>query len=90
MLSLATGTYTRFTNAGSTPAWLPDGRRRLYAVNDRLLLLDTVTGRSRELLNVGPARLEMAAGGGFGVSSAGYIYLAPVTREGDIWLASAK
>jgi TolB protein len=90
VLSLATGAYTRFTNRGSTPVWLPDGRRLLYAVNDRLLLLDTSTGRSRELVSVGPARLELAAGGGFGLSSAGYIYLAPVTREGDIWLASAR
>jgi Tol biopolymer transport system component len=90
VLSFATGKYTRFTSAGSTPVWLPDGRRLLYAVDDRLLLLDTATGRSRELLNAGPARLELAAGGGFSISSAGYIYLAPVTREGDIWLASPK
>lgn len=90
VLSLATGAYTRFTRAGSTPVWLPDGRRLLYAADDRLVLLDTGTGRSRDLLNLGPARIELAAGGGFSLSAAGYIYLAPVSRDGDIWLASAR
>lgn len=59
-----------------TPIWLPDGERLIYAAQNRLPLLDLRRGVSRELLNAGPGRLELAAGGGFGVSAAtGHIYL---------------
>lgn len=91
VLSLATRTYTRLTARGSTPVWLPDGQRLMYAVDDRLLILDVRTGTPRELLNVAPARLEFAAGGGFALSAAtGHVYMSPVGRDGDIWLAAPK
>ena len=93
MLTLATGRFARVTSDGTqpTPVWLPDGQRILYAVNNRLMLVDLRTGRSRRLLDVGNARIEAVAGGGFSVSpSTGRIYVAPVMRDGDIWLAEAK
>jgi hypothetical protein len=63
----------------------------LYAVDSKVMLVDLRTGRSREVLNVGAARLELAAGGGFSVSAAtGRLYVAPVVREGDIWFARAR
>jgi hypothetical protein len=91
ILALATGKYTRITRDGKTPVWLPDGQRLLYAVNNRVMLVDLRTSRSRKVLNVGVARLEMAAGGGFSVSPAtGRLYVAPVVREGDIWFARSR
>jgi Tol biopolymer transport system component len=93
ILTIATGKYTRVTEDGNvpTPVWLPDGQRLLYAVNNKVMIVDLRTRRSRELLNVGAARLEAAAGGGFSVSAAtGRLYVAPVTREGDIWFARQK
>jgi Tol biopolymer transport system component len=89
----ATGQYTRVTQDGTapTPVWLPDGQRLLYAVSNTLRLVDLRTLRSHEVLNVGSARLEMAAGGGFSVSATtGRVYVAPVVRDGDIWFARPK
>jgi TolB protein len=93
VLSVDTGEYTKVPCEAQQPppVWLPDGRRLVYAAQNRLLLLDLTTGRSRQLLDAGPGRLELAAGGGFAVSAAtGHIYIAPVLREGDIWLAAPK
>ncbi len=62
-----------------------------YSVNNAVRLVDLRTRKSRELLNVGTGRLEAAAGGGFALSSAtGFLYVAPVMRDGDIWLAQVK
>jgi Tol biopolymer transport system component len=93
VLTIGTGHFDRVTSDGRQPGpvWLPDGQRIVYAVSNRLMLLDLRTRRSRELLNVGAGRIEPAAGGGFGVSAAaGRIYVAPVTRDGDIWLAEPR
>jgi len=91
ILTLATGKYARVTRDGRTPVWLPDGQRLLYAVDNKVMLIDLRTGRSRQVLDVGVARLEMAAGGGFSVSPAtGRLYVAPVVREGDIWFARPR
>jgi serine/threonine protein kinase/Tol biopolymer transport system component len=93
ILTLSTGRYTRVTADGTapTPVWLPDGHRIVYAVSNRVKLVDLRSGRTRELLNVGAARLEAAAGGGFSVSAAaGLLFVAPLMRDGDIWFARPK
>ncbi len=93
ILTLSTGKYTRVTSDGTqpTPVWLPDGQRLLYAVSNRVMLVDLRSGRTRELLNVGAARLEAAAGGGFSVSAAaGRLFVAPLMRDGDIWFVRPK
>jgi Tol biopolymer transport system component len=91
VLTLATGKYTRVTREGKTPVWLPDGQRLLYAVNNKVMRVDLRTGGTREVLNAGAARLELAAGGGFSLSAAtGRLYVAPVVRDGDIWFARPR
>jgi hypothetical protein len=93
ILTLSTGRFTRVTADGTapTPVWLPDGQRIVYAVGNRVKLVDLRSGRTRELLNVGAARLEAAAGGGFSVSAAaGLLFVAPLMRDGDIWFARPK
>jgi hypothetical protein len=93
LLDVRTGTFSKVTADGAqpTPVWLPDGRRLLYAVANKVMLVELETGHTREILNVGPARLEAAAGGGFSLAATtGFLYFSPVSREGDIWMAHPK
>ena len=91
ILSLKQGTYTRLTDFGSTPHWLSDGRRLLFAADSRVLLVDSASKRAKELLSFGSSRVQLAAGGGFSVSRDDRrIYVSPVVREGDIWMATFK
>lgn len=91
ILSLKEGTHTALTDFGSTPLWLSDGRRLLFAADSRVLLVDSVSNVVRELLSFGPSRVQLAAGGGFSISRDDRrIYVAPVVREGDVWMATFK
>jgi len=91
ILSLKQGTYNALTDFGSTPRWLSDGRRLLFAADNRVLLVDSVSKVVKELWSFESHRVELPAGGGFGVSPDDRtIYVAPVVREGDIWMATLK
>jgi len=48
--SVADKTYKKLNEKGSNPMWLSDNRRILYNLDDKIFLLDTKTGQSREIL----------------------------------------
>ena len=45
-----TSRWELLTRAGDYPRWMRDSRRVVYSLDGRLMLLDTRTGRTRELL----------------------------------------
>lgn len=68
---------------GTNPAWLADSRRFLYTANGKIHLLDTVTGRTREIASAASYQVDrgisVAPGGGT-------IYFTATVGESDIWL----
>ena len=89
--SIKEQTYESITTFGSTPAWLSDNRRLIFAFENRLFLVNRATKSFTELISFGEGRVQLAAGGGFSVTKDGRtIYVTPVVREGDIWMATMK
>lgn len=83
-------TYEGITTFGSTPAWLSDNRRLIFAFQNRLFLVDRERKAANELISF-EGRIQMAAGGGFSVTKDGRtIYATPVVRDGDIWMATLR
>jgi Tol biopolymer transport system component len=87
--SFASREYRRLTDRGTSPVWLPDGRRLLYLRGPRLDCVDTRDGRTRP---VGfPARsssedLPIAEDGGFALSRDGReIDFVRDATQGEIW-----
>lgn len=86
-----TRSYEEITTFGSTPVWLSDNRRLIFAFQNRLFLVDRGTKSPTELISFGEGRIQMAAGGGFSITKDGRtIYATPVARDGDIWMATVK
>lgn len=71
------------TRSGDYPRWMQDSRRVVYSLAGRLMLLDTGTGRTRELLTMPGYSLERPALGPHDRS----IYFVRSRAEGDIWMA---
>jgi Tol biopolymer transport system component/tRNA A-37 threonylcarbamoyl transferase component Bud32 len=82
--SFATKSYRKLAERALSPAWLPDSRRLVYSRDAQLVLLDTVSGASRDLL---PSGLVSADAIVFGVPSPNGRTLAFYERslDGDIW-----
>ena len=82
--SLASRSYTRFTEYGEYPVWLSDSRRLLFSSAGKVYLLDTATKESRELLSVPGETLSAPS-----VSRDDrWIYFQRGTSESDIWMAT--
>jgi eukaryotic-like serine/threonine-protein kinase len=85
--SLADRRYERVTPRGEGATWLSDSRHLLYWDNGRLLLLDTVSRTSRQVLTTPPG----SEYNDFCLSRDDRtLYLARNTEEGDIWLLTMK
>jgi len=79
----ATRTYRQLTDIGSDPMWLSDNRRLLFHHRGRLNLLDTESGRWKEVVSVAP---EEIARRGFAVSPDDrHIYFSVSVTEADVW-----
>jgi hypothetical protein len=82
--SFASARYERFGLRGSYPIWLNDSRRRIRPELGKMLLLDTRTGRERELYNVEPR--------GFGLVTLSRdnrrIYYSLFSSEANVWMVS--
>lgn len=81
--SFETGKFTRYANrTNSVPSWLPDSRHLVYSEGNRIILLDTVTLRTRELLTTttGEPRSTFVSRDGK------LLYYVLHQSESDIWL----
>jgi Tol biopolymer transport system component len=82
--SFATRSYRKLAERARWAAWLSDGRRLVYSKDAQLVLLDTVSGASRDLLPDGMVSKDAVV---FGAPSHDGKTLAFVERtlDGDIW-----
>jgi eukaryotic-like serine/threonine-protein kinase len=79
--------YERLTTRGDSATWLSDNRRLLYWDSGRLILLDTRSRASRQVLTTSPG----SEYNDFCLSPDNRtLYLARNTEEGDIWLLTMK
>jgi eukaryotic-like serine/threonine-protein kinase len=89
--SFATKSYERLTDFGSAPVWLNDDRRLLFGFEDRLFVVDSRTKITKEVAVFPRARVDLINGGGFSITKDNRtIYVTPIVREGDIWMATVK
>ena len=80
----ASGTFRKLSDVGTDPVWLSDSRRLLIHQRGQIHLMDSGTGRMREVLSIAP---EEVARRGFAVSPDDRnIYYAVSTTEADVWL----
>lgn len=87
LYSLAGRSYRRITERGHAATWLSDSRHLLYWVGDTLLLFDTRSGTSRQVLITPPG----SDYNDFSLSPDDrLLYLARNTEQGDIWLLTLK
>ena len=87
LYSPADRSYLRLTDRGEGPVWLSDSRHLLYWDSGKLLLLDTPSRTSRQVLTI-PPRSDY---NDLCLSPDDRIlYLAHNTEEGDIWLLTMK
>ncbi|MDQ3755169.1 MAG: hypothetical protein M3371_10615, partial [Acidobacteriota bacterium] len=80
--SFALSRYEQLTDFGRNPVWLNDNRHLIFADLGKMYVLDTVTGRARDLHSVEP--------NGFGTFALSRdnrrLYYSLVSAEADIWL----
>jgi Tol biopolymer transport system component len=86
--SLDSRQYQHFTDFGRAPRWLSDGRRLIFGIDGEpgIYLLDTRSGKVREILSVAP-------NGVFGVAPTRddrRIYFALNSVEADVWLMESR
>jgi hypothetical protein len=84
--SFASGRFTRSSENGESCCWLNDGRRALVTDRGKLLVLDTFTKTTRELLTIAPDDFDSVALSADNRT----IYFTRQTRQGDIWLMTWK
>jgi Tol biopolymer transport system component len=83
LFSLSEWRYVRLTDRGTSATWLSDSRRLLYLDGTELLLLDTRSGTSRQVLTIPPG----SDYNDFCLSPDNHVlYVARIAEEGNIWL----
>ncbi len=78
--------YQHFTDFGFIPRWLNDGRRLIFGHGPAICLLDTRSGKVREIVSVAPNEV-------WGVAPTRddrRIYFGLGTTEADVWLMSRE
>jgi len=85
---MKSGSHRIFTKTGGTPFWLSDGRRLIYGDGPSLMLLDTATGRAKEIASFGADTLSASSLSLPRDDSAIYYSLNIV--EADAWLMELK
>jgi Tol biopolymer transport system component len=85
VFALATKVYERLPVAGWNPSWLPDGRRLLFSSRQGVQLIDTVTGRTREVYKLTAGLATQNAS--FALSAdGGRIALLALDERSDLWM----
>ena len=83
LYSFASGKYTALPEGRGWPAWLSDSRRLLVARYDRIVLLDTRTGRATPVLDT--------AAQGISVSRDNrWVSYIETRAQSDVWLAKLE
>jgi Tol biopolymer transport system component len=86
--SPASRKFRKLTEHGADPVWLSDSRRLLFLDRGRIHLLDSESGKTKELVSVMP---EEIARRGFAVSPDDRrIYFSVSTTEADVWMAELE
>jgi Tol biopolymer transport system component len=83
---LETRSYDWLNDYGDFPVWLADGRRLLFVHGGKILLVDRVTRRQREVLASGGEELGSPALSRDNRT----LYFTHVATEGDVWLATLR
>ncbi len=82
--SFDTRRYELLAPAGELPHWLPDSRRLLFFIQDKLFLFDSRNRSTRMVTTVAPRQFQS-----LGVSRDGrLLYYSLKTTEADLWVAS--
>jgi hypothetical protein len=78
-----TGQVQRLTKFGVNPRWLSDSRRLLASSEDRLYLINSVSGKTHEVRSVSPKTINVCT-----LSDDDRLVVCALSsREADIWLA---
>ena len=86
LYSLHSKEFEKLTDFGNRPVWLSDNRRLLFFYRDKLYLLNTPTGKIKELLSTAPDQIH-----GLTVSrETNFVGLSVETAEADIWVATLQ
>lgn len=84
--SLETNSFTYFTQAKeSIPAWLPDSRRFVFPLDNKIFLVDLETKKIKELLTIQPENPRSP----FVSSDGKFLYYVAHFNKSDIWLMDA-
>ena len=84
--SFATDRWERLTTSGEYPRWLSDSRRVVYSDGGRIMLLDTDTRKTRELLSMPGYALERPVPG----PGDRTLYFIRTRVEGDVWMSEIR
>jgi len=83
LYSFASGTYRALPEARGTPEWLADSQRLLVAQHDRIVLVDTRTGRASPVLAVAAQGISLSR------DDRWVTYIEPHS-EADVWMATLE
>jgi len=85
--SLESKKYRRLTESGAFARWLSDGRRLMFLDEDKVQLIDSQSGRVREILSVAPHSFGL-----FPTLSRDdrWIVFPREVTEADVWLMSLR
>jgi WD40 repeat protein len=87
--SLAQKEHQQLTELGAYPRWLSDSRRLVFYDESRMHLIDSRSGRVREIYSIAPHTIEH--GPSFNISGDDrWIYFSREINEADIWLMDAR
>jgi Tol biopolymer transport system component len=87
--SFSTGRFTPLyeSTSASAPIWLEDGRRLLFQEGPKIMLIDRITGATRELMSVAPDAMDER----WSITRDNRtIYFARHVDQADIWLMRSR
>jgi len=87
--SFASNSYERWTDFGSFPVWLSDGRRLVFFDGHKIYLIDEATRKPKLVYEVNSIAWTDLTGITL-TKDDRYLYFSQGTTEADIWLAEIR